>query len=78
MSIPVALTLYLDSALFMLEEVEEAERVAGATGGAIYSWKTTGRSNWLEQGLSIADVLGLVVLPRGLPDVIEMADDENE
>lgn len=72
------LTLYLEKKVFMLEEAERAGRAAERADGAVYSWKTSGRANWLERGFSRADVLGLVVLPRGLPPVIDMPDDPDE
>ena len=56
-------------------DVEKAEEVAKKMDGQIYSWKSTGRWNWLERGYKLVDVGGLVVLPRLLPDSIDMADD---
>ena len=44
----------------------------------LYCWKTTGNENWLERGLSVADVLGIVALPQGLPDIIDLPNDERE
>jgi hypothetical protein len=78
MSMQITCVIQFDVELFQLEEVARAERLAQETSGHIYSWKTTERSNWLERGLSIADVLGLIVLPNGLPTVVEMADDQVE
>ena len=72
------LEVLLDVPLYQLEHVPEAYAEAQTTGGVVYSWKTTGRWNWLERGTSIVDVLVLTVLPRGLPDTIEMPDDEIE
>ena len=69
------LTVCLPASFHQLEALQEAVRLAEQTHGAVYSWKTTGRHNWLERGLSLADVLGLVVLPDGLPEEIEMPDD---
>ncbi len=60
---------------FELEEFNKAEQFAKETNGSIYSWKTIGISNWLEKNFSIADVLGLAVIPKGLPDIIELPDD---
>jgi len=60
---------------FQIEELKNAEKYAKETNGSIYSWKTTGKSNWLEKQLSIVDVLGLAVLPRNLPDWIDLPDD---
>ena len=72
------LNLLADVELFPLEEADEAQRRSRRAGGAVYSWRTTGRSNWLERGISCVDVLSLTVLPRSLPDYIDMPDDEPE
>ena len=61
---------------FQIEELNSAEQHAEKINGSIYSWKTTGHSNWLEKSLSLVDVLGLAVLPKGLPDLIDLPDDE--
>jgi hypothetical protein len=63
---------------FQLEDEKKAEQFAENMGGVIYSWKTAGNSNWLEKKLSIADVLGLAVLPKGLPDRIDLPDDKED
>jgi len=78
MSMQVTLPILLDREMFGLEEAAQAEQLADTTGGRIYCWKTIGQENWLEAGLSIADVLGLVVLPQGLPDTIDMEEDADE
>ena len=78
MAMTVPLQIQLDLTLFNLEEAEQASRVADRSGHVVYSWKTTGRCNWLERGFSCVDVLGLVVLPAGLPQAIDMPDDEPE
>ena len=77
MSIKQTLYLGFDVEVYNLSEVEQAERKALEIDGAIYCWKTTENSNWLEKGLSISDVLGLVVLPKNLPEQIEMPDDDD-
>ena len=76
----MALQLILeDLEFFELIDGEKAEAHAESVNGEVYTWKTTGRWNWLEHGFSsIADVAGLVVLPRRLPDHIEMPDDPVE
>ncbi|MEP6894078.1 MAG: hypothetical protein ABI986_00590 [Chloroflexota bacterium] len=61
---------------FQIEELKNAEQFAEEINGSIYSWKTTGLSNWLERGVSIVDVLGITVLPSGLPDSIDLPDDK--
>ena len=76
MSIKQILYFALQTEVFHTEEILEAEKLATASNGTIYCWKTSGTSNWLEKGLSISDVLGLVVLPRQLPEYIEMPDDQ--
>ena len=60
---------------FQIEELENAKQYADKADGSIYSWKTTGNSNWLEKRFSVVDVLGLVVLPKNLPDWIDLPDD---
>jgi len=73
-------TIYLsfDVEFFNTEEITEAEQKALETNGELYCWKTSGESNWLERGLSLSDVLGLVILPRKFPEQIDMPDDEDE
>ncbi len=78
MRLPISLLINLDLDLFELEEVAKAAATARQANGDLYSWKTSCRSNWLERGLSICDVLGIVVLPKGLPDVIDLPDDPRE
>ena len=72
------LHIELDVELFQLEDIEMAEVHAKNEGGAIYTWKTIGKHNWLEHGPRIVDAIGLVVLPNSLPDAIPMCDDEEE
>ncbi len=74
----VSLSLQLDLEMFHLEEVEQSEQRAEASNSLLYSWKTSGNENWLERGLSLTDVLGIIVLPQELPDVIEMPDDTED
>lgn len=64
--------------LYQIEEWKDAVLMAESTNQIVYSYKTIGRSNWFEKGLSISDVMGLVVLPNGLPDVIDLPDDPAE
>lgn len=75
MKVQLAINTSLDLVLFDIEEAGRAQAAARQVEGTTYSWKTTGRANWLEKGLSVVDVLGLVVLPKGLPPVVEMPDD---
>lgn len=71
----VNLSLQMELDLFQLEEAKLAERLAQRSKSNLYSWKTSGNQNWLERGLSLTDVLGIVVLPSGLPDIIDMPND---
>jgi len=75
MSFNLELDLEIPVTLYELEEFKAVEHLAKRSGEQVYCWKTTGRWNWLEKGWSIADVVGMVVLPKGLPDVIDMPDD---
>jgi hypothetical protein len=68
--------LGLETELFELEDHRVAHDVAQRSGGCVYTYKTSGRSNWLDRGASPVDSLGLVVLPAGLPQTIQMPDDE--
>lgn len=61
---------------FEIEEAQDVERLAKETVGSVYSWKTEGRYNWLQKGFTVVDVLGLTILPKGLPDLIDLPDDE--
>ena len=74
------ITLYIqyETDFFQLEEFAQAHALAERTDAEIYSWKTSGIENWLVRGPSVVDLLGLVLLPRGLPDNIDMPDDIEE
>ncbi|MDA0770737.1 MAG: hypothetical protein BZY79_06480 [SAR202 cluster bacterium Casp-Chloro-G4] len=72
------LRLEVDVKFFQLEESAEAESLAKQIDGAVYTWKTIRTVNWLEHGFRNVDALGLVVLPRLLPDEIQMSDDPEE
>jgi hypothetical protein len=76
--IPMMWRLHPDMALifFDIQEYAQAKAEALRTGGVVYTWKTSGRSNWLERGVQLADRLGFFVLPDALPSTIEMDDDE--
>ena len=76
MSIKQSIYLNFDVVIFNTDEVEDARQLAKELNGVLYCWKTSGISNWLEKGLSMSDVLGIVVLPTGLPEQIDMLDDE--
>lgn len=64
--------------MFELEQARQAEQLAAETNSAIYSWKSTESSNWLEKGLSIVDVLGITLLPQDMPEWISLPDDDEE
>lgn len=61
--------------LYDLSELPLALAEARICSGRVYTYKTSGRSNWLEGQPSVSDALGLVVLPAGQPDYIELPDD---
>jgi hypothetical protein len=67
--------LRLTLTLFELEDWEKARALAVKSNSVLYCWKTIGISNWLKKGYSIADVLGVVILPKGLPEIIDLPDD---
>jgi hypothetical protein len=71
----IALDLSLDLPFYELEEAREAWEAASRSGAALYTYKTSGRDNWLDRGASVIDALGLVVLPSGLPNQIAMPPD---
>ncbi|GEM_PF-1441247 len=71
----VALEPIVTTDFYHLEEWRLARSAARRNCTSIYSWKTTGRANWLERGYSCVDCLGFVELPQGLPDQIPMPDD---
>lgn len=76
MSFVATIAPLFDVELFQLEDAQRADALAQATGGRVYCWKSQGRTNWLEAGYSVVDVLALVVLPPCLPDYLDMPDDE--
>ena len=71
----LTLEMLVDTVFFQAEEAADADALAWATGGLVYSWKTTGRHNWLERGYSRVDLAGLVVVPAVLPETVRMPDD---
>ncbi len=78
MSLKQTIYLAFDVEIFNTEEVAQAEQRAFEANGELYCWKTTGKSNWLEKDISLSDVLGILVLPKQLPEQIDMPDDEND
>jgi hypothetical protein len=74
------LTLHLEMEVefFQLDEIERAEALAREQSRVIYTWKTIGRHNWLENGAHNVDAAGLVVLPASLGDRVSMCPDELE
>ncbi len=71
----VELELLVDTTVYEIEEHAIARQQAEAQSRSLYTWKAVGREHWPERGASITDALGLLVLPAGLPDVINMPDD---
>jgi len=76
--VQITLDLIINFELFDITERAKAEALAIATTGNIYSWQTACNANWLEKGIHIVNVLGVVVLPKGLPDTIDMPDDPED
>lgn len=74
----LALCLFHEVELFELENYVEAFAAAEKSCAQVYTWETTGKANFLQKGASCVDALGLVVLPIGLPTIIEMPDDPEE
>lgn len=54
--------------IFDIESANDVYILAAKNNGVVYSWKTEGKYNWLEKGFHVVDVLGLTILPEGLPD----------
>ena len=71
----LTLPIHLEADCFDTSQAELAGRTAQQKSMEIYSWKTSGKSNWLEKGFQRSDVLNLVLLPQGLPGTIDMPDD---
>jgi hypothetical protein len=64
--------------LFDLEHALQLNTLAIQTNQEIYTLKTEGHSNWLERGIHIVDELGLVLLPKNYPDIINLPDDNSD
>ena len=74
----VELAVYLDVDFYEIEEWKKAVEVAHESNRSLYTWKTSGRANWVERGMSNVDALGLVLLPAGMPEYLEMANDPED
>lgn len=72
------LRIELDVEFFQIEDAAKAESLANEIDGTVYTWKTIGKSNWLEHGYRIVDALGLVILPKAWPDTLQMCDDPDD
>ena len=60
-------------------EALDAERYAQMSGGEVYTWQSgEGGYNRLRKGVFPIDVLCLAVLPSGLPETIDLPDDEDD
>ncbi|MEP0815209.1 MAG: hypothetical protein HRF49_11180 [bacterium] len=59
-------------------QAAHAGRRAEALGKAVYTWCTTGRSNWLERGFHVHDVAGYVLMPSETDEWVEMEEDGEE
>jgi len=75
MSQKLSFALDLKLELFQLEELPRARALSESANGVLYCWKTTGIFNWLEKGISICDVMGIVILPQDLPEQIDLPND---
>lgn len=69
------LLIQIDSPMFHTTQSEDAQEHADSTGGTVYTWKTSGKQNWLEKGMTRVDAFMFVVLPKEWPDTIDMLDD---
>ncbi|MFA4987120.1 MAG: hypothetical protein WC712_11080 [Candidatus Brocadiia bacterium] len=76
MAFNLSLPLLTDAEAFTCEDPVEVEQKARDTGRAVYSWQCSGRENWLARGFQRTDVIAWVLLPDGLPEVIDLEDDE--
>lgn len=56
----------------------EALRDEFAAAGELYSWCSSGRTNWLERRLASSDVLCLVLLDRDRGEWIDLLNDSRE
>lgn len=72
------LLIEVETPMFHTTQPQEAQEYAKEHGGAVYTWKTTGNTNWLEKGFAKSDTLALVVLPEQLPETLDMPDDDPE
>ena len=72
------LRIELDVEFFQIEDAAKAESLANEIDGTVYTWKTIGKSNWLEHGYRIVDALGPVILPKAWPDTLQMCDDPDD
>jgi len=75
-------TLALKVLFFELEEAERAQKTL-APGEKLFTWKTIGRNNWLEEGIHRTDALGLVLWPTAKyielePDRISSDEDSGQ
>lgn len=74
----VSVMIELQIPFYDAEEGAAAERAAVDSGRVVYTWSTSGRSNWFSRGFHLADRLGYVLLPPGLADQIDGLDDGAE
>ena len=72
------ITVELELPFYEAEEIESAQKDSIDSGHVVYTWSSSGRSNWLSRGLHMADRLGYILLPQGLPDQIDIPDDAPE
>lgn len=61
--------------VYGIEDGLSVALLARSSRREVYSWITYGRDNWLERGYHLCNVLGLVLLPPGLPDIVDLQPD---
>ncbi len=75
MNIRLTVRAEIDAELFDTNEYDRVQAIVKHSNGVVYTWKTTGHFNWLERGYKLADRLGFLVLPKQLPETIDLDDD---
>lgn len=75
MSKPWKMWVRVETTLFETDEVLQCERASREQNKEIYTWCTEGKWNWLERGFRLANRLGYVLLPKGLPARLSMPID---
>ena len=72
-----SLTIVLDNIpMFETDDGQEAVRIANRDGKVLYTWCIEGNVNYLDKGFHLVNRNMYVLLPPGLPDFMDMVDDE--